>query len=169
MRITIAKERDIDRLDIQRGDGSRATTSFPKKGPIPHDFVHFAVERGLGLADAFWGKVAKGEHPEALGEMAKMGGHSSAKRAQEPDPAIVEMVQSERLVECFEADLWSGGGDNGSLRHMAEAGWAQSCVPPLAMTDEELDRIRTRILDFADDWRALPVGGTVTLDWNPAE
>lgn len=165
MLITITKGVSDDRLDIQRSDGSRVSTRFPKKGPVPHDYVHVAVERGLGLANAFWGKVDQGEHPEALGEMAKMGGHSSAKRAVEPDPAIVEMVQSERLVECFEADFWSGGGDNDSLRHMAEAGWAQSCVPPLAMDDGDLDAIRADIAHFAQDWQALAAGDAITIDW----
>ena len=81
MRITIIKGTSDDRLDIQRDDGSCVTTRLPKKGPIPHDSIHFVVERGLGLDDAFWGKIAAGADPEALGEMAKIGGHASAKRA----------------------------------------------------------------------------------------
>lgn len=166
MRITITKGIKDDRLDIQRGDGSRVSTVFPHKGPIPHDYVHFAVERGLGLADAFWGKVATGQHPEGLQDLAKAGGHSSAKRADTPDPAIVEMVQAERLVECFEADSWSGGGDNASLRHMAEAGWAQSHVPGLSVSDEELEAIRNTISEFRAHWLTLAPGKSVELKWD---
>ncbi len=168
MRITIFKGTSDDRLDIQRDDGSSTATRFAKKGPIPHDYVHFAVEQGLGLNDAFWGKVAAGTDPEVLGEMAKIGGHASASRAAIPDSDIVEMVQSERLVECFEADLWSGGGDFELLRAMAEAGWAASKVPPLYIADARIAAIRSAIFDFARRWEACPIGGNITLDWSIA-
>ncbi len=168
MRITIIKGTTDDRLDIQRDDGSCVTTRFPKKGPVPHDAVHFAVEQGLILDDFFWGRVAAGADPEMLAEMAKMGGHASAKRAELPDPNIVEMIQSERLVECFEADLWSGGGDCESLRAMADAGWAASKVPPLALTDAQIVAIRATITDIAERWGVCPVGGSIALEWSHA-
>ena len=165
MRITITKGENEDRLHIVRSDGSAVSTRFAHKGPIPHDFVHLAVEQRLGLNDAFWGKVDGGAHPEALAELARMGGHASAKRASVPDPAIAQMVQSERMVECFEADLWSGGGARDGIRHMAEAGWAQSCVEPLPLSDDDIDAIRADIAAFGESWRAMPPGESVTLDW----
>ena len=165
MRITIIKGRKDDRIEIRRDDGSEAVTHFPKKGPIPHDFVHYAVEHGLGLRDGFLGKVAAGHHPEAIVELAKRGGHASASRAEQPVPEIVEMVQAERLVECFEADMWGGGGDNDSLRSMAEAGWEQSLVPRLALSDDAIDTIRRTIREFAERWSVMPVGERVELAW----
>lgn len=165
VRITITKLDRDDRIDIERADGTRASTRFPKKGPVPHDYVHYAVERGFQLDDGFWGKVAAGAHPEALGDMAKAGGHASAKRAETPDPTIAAMVQAERLVECFEADFWSGGGDNVSLRGMALAGWTQSCVAPIEMTDDQIDGVRGQIADFAARWQMLAPGASIMLDW----
>ena len=164
MRITIIKGQEDDRIEICRDDGSEALTHFPKKGPIPHDFVHYAVEHGLGLRDGFLGKVAAGHHPEAIVELAKRGGHASASRAQQPVPEIIEMLQAERLVECFEADMW-GGGDNDSLRSMAEAGWEQSLVPRLALSDDAIDTIRRTIREFAERWSVMPVGERVELAW----
>lgn len=168
MRITITKGTKDDRLEIQRDDGSCIATHFPKKGPIPHDYVHFAIEQGLGLDDAFWGKVAAGADPEMLGDLAKMGGHASAKRAGVPDSNIVEMVQSERLVECFEADLWSGGGDCESLRALAEAGWAASKVPPLVLADDQIVAIRKSIADFAERWSVCAIGESIAIEWGAA-
>jgi hypothetical protein len=165
VRITIIKGQKDDRIEISREDGSQAVTRFPKKGPIPHDFVHYAVEHELGLRDGFLGKVAAGHHPEAIVELAKRGGHASASRAQPPVPEIVEMIQAERLVECFEADMWGGGGDNDSLRSMAELGWEQSLVPPLELSDGAIQAIRRTIREFAERWSAMPVGESVELAW----
>ena len=165
MQITITKGSTDDRIHIRRDDGTEAVTHFPKKGPIPHDFVHYAVEQGFGLRDGFFGKVAAGHHPEAIADMAKRGGHASASRAQEPDPDIVEMVQAERLVECFEADMWSGGGANESVRAMADGGWFQSLVPPIELGDETIERVRGTIRDFSDRWSDMKAGESVELQW----
>ena len=75
------------------------------------------------------------------------------------------MIQAERLVECFEADMWGGGGDNESLRSMAEIGWEQSLVSPLDLGDDAIDTIRRTIRDFAERWSAMPVGERVELAW----
>src|SRR5437016_10106782 len=112
MEIRITKGTTSDRVEVRRSDGSRADTNFPKKGPIPHDVVHFFVESELGVVEGFWGMVASGRHPEEIQDVAKAAGHASASRASAPDPSIVPIVQAERIVECFEADLWGGGGDS---------------------------------------------------------
>ena len=166
MQITITKGTRDDRLDIRRSDGSQATTAFPHKGPIPHDFVHYAVESELGLDRGFWGLVAAGRHPEEILEMAKAAGHSSAKRAEVPDAAFVSAIQAERAVEAFEADHWSGGaGDPTGVAAMAEAGCVQSRVPPLPLDANAVTRIRARIADFSTRWQALAPGDALSLDW----
>ena len=80
MQIRITKGRTDDHIAIRRDDGSEVATRFPKKGPIPHDAVHLAVERALGLHDGFWGMVARGHHPEGIAERATSAGHASASR-----------------------------------------------------------------------------------------
>ena len=103
--------------------------------PIPHDAVHFFVESELGISDGFWGLVAAGRHPEEVQDIAKAGGHASAGRAEVPDAAIVRMIQAERTVECFEADLWGGSkGDPQTFREAIYAGCAQSLVPPIEIS-----------------------------------
>ena len=170
MRITITKGERGDRIDLRRPNGSEVSTTFPHKGPIPHDAVHYFVESELGIGDGFWGLVAAGRHPEEIAELAKAAGHASAKRASLPDASIVGIVQAERAVECFEADLWSGSqGDADTLRGVAAAGCAQSLVPPIAISDAAIARIRAQLVDLRSRWAATPRGGNIVLEWVGAQ
>lgn len=169
MRISITKGARDDRIEAVRQDGSSASTTFPHKGPVPHDAVHFFVESELGITDGFWGLVAAGRHPEEVQAIAKAGGHASASRADLPDAAIVRMIQAERAVECFEADLWGGSeGDPQTFREVIHAGCQQSSVPPLEVPNAAITRIRAHLVDLRRRWSALGEGEGITLDWSEA-
>jgi hypothetical protein len=168
MRVTIVKGSVDDRIEIRRADGSTADTRFPKKGPVPHDAVHWIVEETLGLPDGFWGKIAGGLHPDEVQEMAKAAGHASAARASLPDATIIQLLQAERLVECFEAALWSGGSDAASVRHMGEAGCATSHVDFPAITDAQIDAAMARVLAMQAEWSPAPAGHSMSFEW-PAQ
>jgi hypothetical protein len=169
MRITITKGEREDSIEAVRADGSSVRTSFPHKGPIPHDAVHFYVESSLGIADAFWGMVAAGRHPEEVAAIAKEGGHASAKRAMVPEASVVRLVQAERAVECFEADLWSGGASSPeTIRETIEAGCAHSLVPPIDLSDQAIASIRFYLADLMQHWRSAPLGERLVLDWASA-
>lgn len=168
MRVTIFKGQTEDRIEIRRTDGSVAETRFPKKGPVPHDAVHWIVEETLGLRTGFWGMIAAGHHPEEVQDIAKAAGHASASRASVPDAAIVELLQAERLVECFEAALWSGGSDAAQIRHMGEAGCATSHVAFPEVSDAQLEDVMLRVMALHEDWTPAPVGHSMTFDWAAA-
>ncbi len=165
MRIVFTKGERSDEVSLIRNDGTSSAFRFPHKGPTPHDAIHLFVERELGLAGGFWGLVAMGSEPADIGAMAAAGGHASAKRAEVPDRSIVELLQAERLVECFEAESWSGSADDDGIRMMAHAGWGASHVPPLLLDHEVIGAIRDAIRAFAREWSALPVGDRLALDW----
>lgn len=165
MRIEIIKGVREDGVAVTRRDGTSAGFAFPKKGPRPHDAFHYCVERELGLRQGFWGMVAGGMDPTAVGALAAAGGHASASRAGPPDAGIVELVQAERLVECFEAESWSGGADNAAIIAMANAGWHASLVPPIALEDAAIDAIRAAITDMARQWDALAAGQAISFEW----
>jgi hypothetical protein len=165
VKISITKGASADRIEARRPDGSVVSTSFPHKGPIPHDAVHFFVESGLGIDSAFWGLVEAGKHPEEVQELAKAAGHASAGRPSIPDAYFVPVIQAERIVECFEADLWGGTGDPESFRDMVRAGCEQSLVPNFPITDAAIRSVRDRIAEFRRQWEALSVGGSCELDW----
>ena len=167
MRIAITKGAREDWIAIERGDGSRAEIRFSKKGPVPHDAVHWFVERELGLVNGFWGMVAAGMHPEDIQDLAKVAGHARAKRAGVPDAGIVELLQAERLVECFEADLWSGADSPAAeLVVLGGTACAYSHVPLVAGFDAAtVERIRSGLGSFAHDWMAAPQGHVAVLEW----
>lgn len=166
LEIAITKGKDADYIGIRRADGSVMDTSFPHKGPVPHDAVHWFVERGLGLAEGFWGHVAAGSHPEEIAELAKQAGHASAKRAREPDAEIVQLIQAERLVECFEATLWGGGAvDPAALRSVAEAGCSASHVPLPTLDDQAIIAVGGEVAAFASEWMAAPRGHVAKFVW----
>jgi len=165
MRILVSKGAAADAIKIQRADGSVASTSFPHKGPVPHDLVHFFVELELGIDSGFWGLVAGGRHSDEIGAIAKKAGHASAARRRAPDAFIVSAIQAERIVECFEADLWGGGSDPKTFNDMVDAGCRQSLVPSVTIPDEAIARVRDHISQFRDRWAALPVGETCSFEW----
>jgi hypothetical protein len=165
MKIVITKGPTADSIELCRADGTRLVTSFPRKGPVPHDAVHFVVESELGIHSGFWGRVAGGRSPEDVAADAKAAGHASASRAARPDPSFVAAIQAERLVECFEADLWGGGCDPATFRGVVEAACRQSLVEAFPLTDEAIEAVRARLIRLRDDWAALPIGGSCTFDW----
>jgi citrate lyase beta subunit len=169
VRIRITKGAREDRIDVERADGSSLASSFPHKGFIPHDAVHFHTELGLGIADGFWGKVAAGQHPDEIAALAKAAGHASASRRRSPDADFVAAIQAERLVECFEADLWSGGdGEVETFIATAEVACEHSFVPSLSISPDQIEQVRAALAAFLMEWRALAIGQGVELEWPDA-
>jgi hypothetical protein len=165
MQVEIVKGEAFDRIMIRRPDGRAVETRFPKKGPVPHDAIHHIVEQELGLTRGFWGMVASGIPPEQVQERAKAGGHASATRRETPAADIVELIQAERLVECFEAEIWSELGDAATLRSVAQAACDHSFVAMPPLPDTAIAAIRARVQALKTEWLALAVGQSLTLDW----
>lgn len=155
--VAITKGAKADIIDIRRPAGAVRFT-FPKKGPIPHDCVHLIVEQALAFRRGFWGMVAAGVDPGEIQEIAKAAGHASAKRAQIPDQSIIELLQAERIVECFESDLWGPPADCATFRSVADAGCSASFVPTPTLSDDIILAIREQIARFAKEWIAAPIG-----------
>ena len=169
--ITLTKGQRDDAIAIVRTDGSTAQTRFPHKGPVPHDAVHFFVERGLDLPRAFWGLVAEGRHPEEIGALAKAQGHASAARAQVPGGQIVQLLQAERLVECFEAQLWAQAAPvpafmDAAFMDIARVACESSHVPPPPVSLDQCQAVMAKIFAFAQAWMVAPVGHAKSLEWD---
>ena len=168
MEIVFTKGARTDAIAMTRADGTCADTTFPHKGPVPHDAVHLFVERELGLESGFWGLVAQGRHPDGLAAMARDGGHASAKRLCVPDAAIAQLIQAERVVECFEADMWSGQtGAATDLADLAATACAASAVAAPQLTEAAIARIRAELGAFAREWTAAPLGHVARVKWGP--
>ncbi len=161
MKLIITKGKTSDEVAVHHPDGQVDTSEFPKQGVVPHDAVHWIVEGQLAMASAFWGTVSSGLSIESVAGLAKEGGHASAKRAGLPDAAIVEMVQAERLVECFEADMWSTPSTPEVFREVLAAACAQSHVEVPQVTDEQIEAIRRALDALRESWVAAAPGEAV--------
>lgn len=162
MQITFTRTPRECRMALLRADGSRAHCMVPHKGPFPHDAMHYVVEREMNLSRGFWGLVAQGYHPDELAGLAKAGGHASAKRAGVPAEQIRQLLQAERLVECFEADLWGGPGDTDTLRAVFATACASSMVPTIPLVDTQIASIRSQVLTCLREWQT----GRLELIWD---
>lgn len=167
MQAEFIKGTSEDRIVIRGAGHVMAELQFPKKGVIPHDAVHLVVEQELRMETGFWGQIAAGTNPAEVAAKARDGGHASAKRPGEPKPEIVELVQAERIVECFEAEMWSEPASHAVFVEVLEAACAQSKVPPPAVSSEQIERVRATLAAVREQWGPLPVGGSISLDWNP--
>ena len=166
MQVVFEKGENFDFIEAHQASGAVVTSSFPKKGVFPHDAVHLIVERELNYKASFWGRVFAGARPEDVAEISKAGGHSSASRAEVPDQSIVELIQTERIVECFEAEMWSSHADIATFRGVLAAACSQSKVECPLVDDHAIKAIRLELTKFFDHWRGLEIGESVVLEWH---
>lgn len=165
MEVKVVKGSDSDQIEFIGSDGAGYRIMFPKKGPFPHDLAHFVVERELGFRAAFWGRVADGVSPSEVGRLVKDAGHASSSRASKPDDDIWELLVAERLVECFEAELWSDSMDNQTFREVFDAACAQSQVTPPCLSDASIEKIRLDLKGMLAKWLDTPIGESISVRW----
>lgn len=133
-----------DTLALTR-HGRTERIDCPKQRIIPHDMVHYAVEKLLD-ARGFLGRVAGGEA-------------AALTMAGSPESDGVE-----RLVEVFQGDGWSGGtAPPEELIALYRVTCAARGCPPLDIDPAVVDAIRGRIRSLTSEWDALPIGGSLHL------
>ncbi len=76
---------------------------------------------------------------------------------------VEELLHSERLVECFEAEMWRTCSDNATSRRILDAACSQSNLVSPQLTDANIGAIRTELRNTLEAWRALAVGESLTL------
>lgn len=134
-----------DRMQVMRGGGVAERIDCPKQRIIPHDMVHYAVERTLAKR-GFLARVGDGERADM-----RMRGEG-------------ESDGVERLVEVIQADAWSGGTSSAHdmmdlYRVTCEA---RECAMP-AITKADIDAIRKRMAELTAEWDAVAVGQSLSL------
>ena len=133
---------------------------LPRFGPgfdvlMPHDLAHFLVEEYFGIELGVWGQLAAGG-----GGIFFPIPQDSSLRYQRRAQRIghvgrSDMQRSERLVVITVA-AWEQAIDR--VKHIPSP--PQDEVDPAALAGA----VR-RLSEVADRWRALPPGGSVTLEW----
>jgi hypothetical protein len=146
MRLTFTKrDGKYDDLLIEREGREPERIANPKQGIIPHDMVHYGVESVLSHR-GFLSLVAEGQGAV----FATVGGES--------EDAV------ERLVEAFQAEMWGG---RFAADELLEAYWlgcearGHGAVPVSA---EDVEAVRKRLDELTEQWSAVPVGGSMSLE-----
>jgi hypothetical protein len=139
-------------LTCIRDDGSRTWSQVHPFFP-EHDMTHLAVERALGLREAFFGLVARGW---SLDRFAEPG--MSARL-----PA--EAMLAEHLVGLLDRERAAGTRRN-AIEVTAEL---QASFPAggRPITEEQLAQIRADRAEMLAAWRALPAGDTLGFEYSP--
>ncbi len=147
MRLSFTKrDGKYDDLVIERPTAPVEAIRCPKQGIIPHDMVHYAVESTLAHG-GFLGMVADGE---AAG-FATKGGDSE------------ESV--ERLVECFQAEMWGGRVPAEELLATYKIACEARGHAAMPVSVEDVERVRATLDDLTARWSAVPLNGSLTLEF----
>ncbi len=137
----------IDRLRIVRAGLDDEFIDCPKQRIIPHDMVHYAVETTL-VARGFLGRVRDGE--------------AAAFTMQ----AEAESDGVERLVEAMQGEAWSGGSDSAAVIDLYRVTCTARDCPALPVSPADIDAIRASMAALTTQWDAVPVGSSLTLQFD---
>ena len=146
MRLTFTKRGGKhDDLLIERDGRAPEAVACPKQGIIPHDMVHYAVESVLAHR-GFLTMVAEGQ---SAGFGMAGGG--------DPEEAV------ERLVETFQAEMWSGRVPAAELlaMYVHACGARGHAAVPVSVADVEA--VRERLDALTVEWSALPLNAALSL------
>ena len=117
---------------------------------LPHDVAHFIVENELGIEGGIFGQMA-------------MGG---ILRPAERD-ARLQRKAKRRRDKIFRANK-NGALFSEHAVYAAQSRWEkQEIIPDTKIPQVDLDRVIAKFEEFANNWSKLPIGGSITLEWNP--
>ncbi|GAA2565054.1 hypothetical protein [Pseudonocardia hydrocarbonoxydans] len=164
VRFTRTGERRYSVTVARPAGGPVAVDPAPGFHPqIPHDLAHFVVERHLGLRGGIYGSLAAGGDAGMFRPVdepyTRKWGRRNAQRTDGPD-----MLRSERLAGLLQAawEVRHGGRRTPpGVRAWMDGAGADVDAATLRELVDRLDELAAR-------WRALPVGGSLDLDWPDA-
>jgi hypothetical protein len=167
MRVTFFRIPDHQRGHalVERDDGVvYELDGGPITAALPHDLVHFTVEAALGLSDGIWGAIAGGA---VLGSMSHKAGrrppHAAERSAELLRSHRDRMQRAELLAAIAQrvAKLPSASADAIS-RMLREWFYA---MPDPGVDTAAIAGAAEALRRAEQEWRALPVGGALQLDW----
>jgi len=150
----VKKAGQRDRCWVTRDDGSQASWQFPSYGDaLPHDLVHFIVERAFGIERGLWGLVASGVDIAKVNEAANRGGGADkyAALGDLKDLLTAEALATVRWGEATAFDI--------------AAACAGAGVDGPTVDGSFITEVRAQLDELLTRWRALGDAGTVLLRW----
>lgn len=131
---------------------------------IPHDLVHWVVEEELGLRDGIFGQLAAGGNAGTFVPTEELRTKAWARKVERRNRSTgTEIARSEALVaEVYPRWLRHGG-------HLPGSHYVVQAPPPTELSDSDLGRVFERLDALAGQWRAVEVGGSMTVQWRWSE
>lgn len=129
-------------------------------GLIPHDLVHWVVETEFDLRDGIFGQLAAGGNAGTFVPTEELRTKAWARQVERRNRSTgAEMGRSEALAaQVYPRWLRHGG-------HMPGSHYVHRDPPLTDLSDTDLDRAFERLTSLSGRWRALRVGGVMTVEW----
>jgi hypothetical protein len=153
---------------VTRDDG----VSYRLKGvahtfAIPHDLVHFLVEKALNLRRGFWGSIADGA---VFKSMSYIDGRRKPKAAERSDTLLkhnlAQLNEAEVLVRIFNDTIEQGHAEDSMvLQNRLRERIARPGSPFHTFSAAEISGVYAAYQDMLVKWRELPLGGELELRW----
>jgi hypothetical protein len=127
---------------------------------IPHDRVHWVAEEEFGLRDGIFGQFAAGGNAGTFVPTEELRTKAWARQVERRNRSTgTEMARSEALVaQVYPRWLRHGG-------HLPGSHYVRQDPPATDLSDSDLDRAFTRLDVLSGQWRAVDVGGSMTVEW----
>lgn len=138
---------DYSQLICTRDDGSRSESLFPNKRALPHELIHYVVEKTLGLHKAFYGLVASG----AAIAYHEDHNHPLTKKHQD----ISQNWQSELLVEAIQTAALEHGGSVEDFYKAVQRLCASRNIPLPPVNAHQLRAICDELQLYHHQWQNI--------------
>jgi hypothetical protein len=126
---------------------------------LPHDLLHFVAEAELGLDGAIFGDVAAGGNAKSFQPVDKALVAKMWRQKRMRRYVLPEGTRSERL-----AGLLEDARKAHRMRRPLPADWNDR-LAAAGVGDAEVQALVPKLEDLARQWRKLPPGGRITLEW----
>jgi hypothetical protein len=164
MRLTFYRLADHEwaHVLIERDDGvGYRMHAGPVTADLPHDLVHYTVENALGMADGIWGAIAGGAIFRSMTHVSGRRAPHAAERSSALIRQYRDQLQRAELIGGF-VEMAAHRPDADLARLAAEGLSSRSSpIPSLEALAGAVAALRQAELD----WRALPIGGQMVVEW----
>lgn len=172
MEITFTKtgERTYEVVAL-RDDGVKLRVRTPDKPlKIPHDMVHYVVERELKMEGGFWGSIAAGA---VFATVEVVSGRQPPHAAELSAALIKASYREQAAAELYVAVLQTvaAEGRERDWRYVSsclDEVWRPFRWPRPPVTAEDALRVCRALREAEERWLALPVGQSVKVTWASA-
>jgi len=167
MRVTFPRLPDRERSYalVERDDGAvYRLYGGPASPRLPHDIMHFVVERELAIPDGIWAGIASGIVWQSMRHVTGCRPPHAAERSREllgdVDDRLLRAEELANLVECVAALDHPSDSQIRSLTATRLSVLPDADVDPAAVA-----AAATALQVEASRWARLRVGQELTYDW----